>query len=502
MEPDGQFIVALDLGTTSARAIVFDRKASPVSIAQREIAQIHPQPGWVEQDPMEIWAAQSAVLVEALAKVGLQFEQVAGIGITNQRETCILWERTSGRPVYNAIVWQSRQTAPICDQLKSQGMQEHVGKTTGLVIDPYFSATKIQWIFERVEGARERARQGKLLFGTVDSWLIWKLTRGKVHVTDYTNAARTMLFDIHKLDWDPVLLEVLDIPRQMLPRVVGSSGIVGHAYPGPAQRAGIPIAGIAGDQQAALFGQMCVAPGQVKNTYGTGCFVLMNTGSQAIASRHGLLTTLACGPGGKLGYALEGGIFSAGSTVRWLRDKLKVINDSYDSEYFATKAGDNHGVYLVPAFSGLGAPYWDPYARGALFGLTQDTTVDHIIRAALESIAYQTRDVLDAMVRDAGDSIRSLRVDGGVVSNNFLMQFQADLLGLPVERPEMMESTALGAAYLAGLATGYWSGDEALVGTSVTERIFQPQLEPAEREHLYRNWLKAVARARGWARDE
>ncbi|WP_120994404.1 glycerol kinase GlpK [Stutzerimonas urumqiensis] len=496
-----QFIVALDQGTTSSRAIVLDQDANVVSLAQREFTQIYPQPGWVEHDPMEIWATQSATFVEALAQAGIGSEQVAAIGITNQRETAVVWDKTTGRPIYNAIVWQSRQSTEICDQLKRDGMEDHIRRTTGLVIDPYFSGTKVKWILDHVEGSRERARRGELLFGTVDTWLIWKMTQGKVHVTDYTNASRTLMFDIHRKEWDATLLEALDIPRQMLPEVRPSSEVYGQAVFGHGQGAGIPIAGIAGDQQAALFGQMCVEPGQAKNTYGTGCFLLMNTGDKAVQSNHGLLTTMACGPRGEVSYALEGAIFNAGSTVQWLRDELKVINDSFDSEYFATKVKDSNGVYLVPAFTGLGAPYWDPYARGALFGLTRGVKVDHLIRAALESIAYQTRDVLDAMQQDAGERLRGLRVDGGAVANNFLMQFQADLLGTPVERPQMKETTALGAAYLAGLATGYWSGLDELRAKASIERVFEPASDEATREVLYKGWRKAVERTRGWAQD-
>ena len=495
------YIVALDQGTTSSRALVLDHDARVVSSAQREFTQHYPQPGWVEHDPMEIWATQSAVFVEALAQAGIAHEQVAAIGITNQRETTVVWERASGRPIYNAIVWQSRQSTAICEQLQRDGLQAHIRKTTGLVIDPYFSASKIKWILDHVEGSRERARRGELLFGTVDSWLVWKMTRGQAHVTDYTNASRTMLYDIHTLDWDPLLLEALDIPRQMLPQVRPSSQLYGQAYFGSSQSTGIPIAGIAGDQQAALFGQLCVEPGQAKNTYGTGCFLLMNTGSEAVQSQHGLLTTLACGPRGELAYALEGAIFNGGSTIQWLRDELKVINDAQDSQYFANKVGDSNGVYLVPAFTGLGAPYWDPRARGALFGLTRGVKVDHLIRAALESIAYQTRDVLDAMQQDAGERLRALRVDGGAVANNFLMQFQADLLGTQVERPQMKETTALGAAYLAGLATGFWSDLDELRSKSSIERVFEPACGSEQREALYRGWQKAVERTRNWAED-
>ena len=496
-----QYLLAIDQGTTSSRAILFSAQGLPVASAQQEFKQYFPCDGWVEHDGEELWLSTLKVCRQALADSGLCASQVAAIGITNQRETAIVWDKVTGRPIYNAIVWQSRQSTPICDQLKRDGMEEHIRKTTGLVIDPYFSGTKIKWILDHVEGSRERARRGELLFGTVDCWLIWKMTQGKAHVTDYTNASRTLLFDIHKLDWDPVMLEALDIPREMLPEVRSSSEIYGHAYIGSGQSTGIPIAGIAGDQQAALFGQMCVEPGQAKNTYGTGCFLLMNTGTKAVQSEHGLLTTIACGPRGEVNYALEGAIFNGGSTVQWLRDELKVLNESLDSEYFATKVPDSNGIYLVPAFTGLGAPYWDPRARGALFGLTRGVKVDHLIRAALESIAYQTRDVLDAMQQDAGERLRALRVDGGAVANNFLMQFQADLLGTQVERPQMKETTALGAAYLAGLATGFWSDLDELRSKSSIERVFEPACGSEQREALYRGWQKAVDRTRNWAED-
>jgi len=498
-----QYIVALDQGTTSSRAIVLDRDANIVSSAQHELTQIYPQSGWVEQDPMEIWATQSATLVEALAQASIDQRQVAAIGITNQRETTVIWDRQTGRPIHNAIVWQCRRSAAISEQLKRDGLEEHIRTRTGLVVDPYFSATKIKWILDHVEGSRERARRGELLFGTIDTWLIWKMTQGRVHVTDYTNAARTMLFDIHALDWDQRLLEALDIPRAMLPQVRPSSEVYGHAFiSGLNGESGIPIAGIAGDQQAALFGHMCVEPGQGKNTYGTGGFLLMNTGSTAVQSRHGLLTTIACGPRGEVAYALEGAIFNAGSTVQWLRDELKLIDDSFDSEYFATKVQDSNGVYLVPAFTGLGAPYWDPYARGAVFGLTRGVKADHLIRAALESIAYQARDVLDAMQQDAGERLRALRVDGGAVNNNFLMQFQADLLGTPVERPAVAEVTALGAAYLAGLATDFWSSLDELRDKARIERVFQPDCTEEKRRSLYAGWKKAVERTRRWAEED
>ncbi|SDH48272.1 glycerol kinase GlpK [Pseudomonas panipatensis] len=490
-----KYIVALDQGTTSSRALVFDHDANVVSQAQREFSQHYPQAGWVEHDPMEIWATQSATLVEALAQASIDFGEVAAIGITNQRETTVVWDKHSGRPIHNAIVWQCRRSADICEQLKRDGWEDYIRETTGLVVDPYFSGTKLKWILDRVDGARERARRGELLFGTIDSWLVWKLSEGDVHVTDYSNASRTLLFDIHKRDWDDKLLAALDIPRAMLPQVRGSSEVYGQARVGGLGVHRTPIAGIAGDQQAALFGQMCVEPGQAKNTYGTGCFLLMNTGDKAVKSSHGLLTTLACGPCGEPAYALEGAVFNGGSTVQWLRDELKLIDDARDSEYFASKVKDSNGVYLVPAFTGLGAPYWDPYARGALFGLTRGVKAEHLIRATLESIAYQTRDVLDAMQQDAGEALRALRVDGGAVANDFLMQFQADM----VERPRMRETTALGAALLAGLATGFWGSLDELKSKAVIERVFQPQLDEASRARLYAGWKKAVERTRGWA---
>ncbi|HEX8593641.1 MAG TPA: glycerol kinase GlpK [Pseudomonas sp.] len=490
------YIIALDQGTTSSRAIIFDRDANVVSTAQSEFVQHYPQAGWVEHDPMEIFATQTACMTKALAQADLHHNQIAAIGITNQRETTVVWEKETGRPIYNAIVWQCRRSTEICQQLKRDGLEDYIKETTGLVTDPYFSGTKLKWILDNVEGSRERARNGELMFGTIDSWLIWKFTGGKVHVTDYTNASRTMLFNIHTLEWDQRMLDVLDIPREMLPEVKSSSEVYGHS------KSGIPIAGIAGDQQAALFGQMCVEPGQAKNTYGTGCFLLMNTGKKAVKSAHGMLTTIGCGPRGEVAYALEGAVFNGGSTVQWLRDELKIITDAVDTEYFATKVKDSNGVYLVPAFTGLGAPYWDPYARGALFGLTRGVKVDHIIRAALESIAYQTRDVLDAMQQDSGERLKSLRVDGGAVANNFLMQFQADILGTHVERPQMRETTALGAAFLAGLAIGFWSSLDELRNKAVIEREFHPECEPEKREKLYAGWQKAVARTRDWEPHE
>ena len=491
-----KYILSLDQGTTSSRAILFDNEQNILCVQQREFEQIYPHQGWVEHNPMEIWSSQYGVMNEVIAQSGVDPRDIAGIGITNQRETTILWERATGRPVYNAIVWQCRRTAPIVDELlKTPGMDEYIRENTGLVPDAYFSATKIKWILDHVPGAREKAEAGELLFGTVDTWLVWKLTGGKVHVTDRTNASRTMLYNIRTLDWDEKLLQALDIPRGILPEVRDSSEIYGYTN---IQGVDVPVAGMAGDQQAALFGQGCFAPGDAKNTYGTGCFLLMHTGDKAVKSTHGLLTTIACGPRGEVGYALEGAVFNGGSTVQWLRDELKVINDSFDSEYFATKVKDSNGVYLVPAFTGLGAPYWDPYARGAVFGLTRGVKADHLIRATLESIAYQTRDVLDAMQRDAGERLRALRVDGGAVANNFLMQFQADILGTRVERPVMRETTALGAAYLAGLACGFWSSLDELKSKAVIERVFEPECDEPRREKLYAGWKKAVERTRGW----
>lgn len=491
-------MVALDQGTTSSRAIVLDHNANVVSVSQREFTQHYPQAGWVEHDPMEIWGTQSAVLVEVLAKAGITSDQVAGIGITNQRETTIVWEKETGKPVYNAIVWQCRRTAPICEDLKAQGLEEYIRHNTGLVVDPYFSGTKVKWILDHVEGARERAKRGELLFGTVDTWLVWKMTQGRVHVTDYTNASRTMLFNIHTLDWDSKMLEVLDIPREMLPQVRPSSEVYGQTNIGGKGGTRIPIAGIAGDQQAALFGQMCVQPGMAKNTYGTGCFLLMNTGKEAVRSRHGLLTTLACGPKGEPNYALEGAVFIGGASIQWLRDELRLLGDSFDSEYFASKVKDSNGVYVVPAFTGLGAPYWDPYARGAIFGLTRGANRDHLIRATLESVAYQTRDVLDAMQADSGTPLKALRVDGGAVQNNFLMQFQSDILGTTVERPVVREVTALGAAYLAGLAIGFWKDLDELQCKAAIDRVFEPGMSEGERARLYKGWQKAVSRAQHW----
>ncbi|WP_127957154.1 glycerol kinase GlpK [Serratia microhaemolytica] len=502
MTTEKKYIVALDQGTTSSRAIVFDHNADIVAVSQREFTQIYQKSGWVEHDPLEIWSSQSSTLVEVLAKADINTDQIAAIGVTNQRETTIVWEKKTGKPIYNAIVWQCRRTAEICEQLKRDGQAEYIRQTTGLVVDPYFSGTKVKWILDNVEGARERAERGELLFGTVDTWLVWKMTQGQVHVTDYTNASRTMLFNIHQLQWDQKMLDLLNIPRAMLPSVCSSSQVYGQVNIGGKDGTLIPIAGIAGDQQAALYGQLCVQPGMAKNTYGTGCFLLMNTGKKAVRSEHGLLTTIACGPGGEVNYALEGAIFMGGASVQWLRDELKLISDAADSEYFASKVPDSNGVYVVPAFTGLGAPYWDPYARGAIFGLTRGVNSNHIIRATLESITYQTRDVLDAMQADANTRLQSLRVDGGAVANNFLMQAQADILGACVERPEVREVTALGAAYLAGLAVGYWSNLDEVQRTATIERQFQPSIDQTERDRRYQGWKKAVARAQHWEQHE
>lgn len=497
-----KYIVALDQGTTSSRTLVLDHEANVVSMAQREFEQIYPRPGWVEHDPREIWATQSATLTEALAKAGISSDEIAAIGITNQRETTVVWDKATGKPVYNAIVWQCRRTTDICARLKNEGLTDYVRENTGLIIDPYFSGTKIAWILENVEGAREKADKGELLFGTIDTWLIWNMTQGRVHVTEYTNASRTMIFNIHKLDWDETMLKALNIPRSMLPEVKPSSAIYGQTNIGGRGGTRIPIAGAAGDQQAALFGHMCVEKGQAKNTYGTGCFMLMNTGKDAVQSTHGLITTLACDEKGGPAYALEGSIFVAGAAIQWLRDELKFFTDAEDSQYFAEKAGTANGVYVVPAFTGLGAPYWDPFARGAILGLSRGVNRNHITRATLESIAYQTKDVLDAMLADAKTGLKALRVDGGAVANNFLMQFQADILQKPVERPHLLEVTAFGAAYLAGLAVGFWSNLDELRKSSGIERLFIPSSD-AEKQHIrYQGWKKAVERVRGWAEDE
>lgn len=494
-----KYVVALDQGTTSSRAVVLDHDANIVSVSQREFTQIYPQAGWVEHDPMEIYATQSSTLVEALGKAGIRSDEVAAIGITNQRETTVVWNKETGKPVYNAIVWQCRRTAAICEELKERGLESYIRDNTGLVLDPYFSGTKIKWILDNVEGAREQAEAGQLLFGTVDTWLVWKMTQGRVHVTDYTNASRTMLFNINTLQWDEKILAEFNIPLSMMPEVKKSSEVYGQTNIGGKGGTRIPIAGIAGDQQAALYGQMCVQAGQAKNTYGTGCFLLMNTGQEKVTSHNGLLTTLACGPRGEPAYALEGAVFMGGASIQWLRDELKLISDARDSEYFATKVDTSNGVYVVPAFTGLGAPYWDAYARGTIVGLTRGVNSNHIIRATLESIAYQTRDVLDAMQADSGIKLSALRVDGGAVANNFLMQFQADVLDTEVHRPKVTEVTALGAAYLAGLAVGFWDGLEELQGKAEIDRSFKPHHDEEKRQCRYKGWKRAVKCAQAWA---
>lgn len=494
-----KYIVALDQGTTSSRAVVLDHDANIVSVSQREFTQIYPQAGWVEHDPLEIYATQSSTLVEALGKAGIRSDQVAAIGITNQRETTIVWNKETGKPVYNAIVWQCRRTAAICEKLKARGLEDYIRDNTGLVLDPYFSGSKIKWILDNVAGAREQAEAGQLLFGTVDTWLVWKMTQGRVHVTDYINASRTMLFNINTLQWDEKILAEFDIPLSMMPQVRKSSEVYGQTNIGGKGGTRIPIAGIAGDQQAALYGQMCVQAGQAKNTYGTGCFLLMNTGQEKVTSRNGLLTTLACGPRGEPAYALEGAVFMGGASIQWLRDELKLISDACDSEYFATKMDTSNGVYVVPAFTGLGAPYWDAYARGTIVGLTRGVNSNHIIRATLESIAYQTRDVLDAMQADSGIKLSALRVDGGAVANNFLMQFQADVLDTEVHRPKVTEVTALGAAYLAGLAVGFWDNLDELQGKAEIDRSFIPHHDEEKRQRRYRGWKRAVKCAQAWA---
>jgi glycerol kinase len=492
-----KYILALDQGTTSSRAIVFGNDGKIVSVAQKEFTQIYPKAGWVEHDPMEIWGTQSGVAREAMDKIGIGADDIAAIGITNQRETTVVWERSTGKPIYNAIVWQCRRTAPICDDLKAKGLAEAIRNKTGLVVDAYFSGTKVKWILDNVEGARERAKNGELCFGNIDTWLIWNLTKGKVHVTDYSNASRTMLFNIHELTWDKEILKELDIPESMLPEVKPSSCVYGNTDK-ELFGAEIPIAGAAGDQQAALFGQACYNPGMAKNTYGTGCFMLMNTGEKAVASSNGLLTTIAWGLDGKVEYALEGSIFIAGASVQWLRDELKLIDNAAASEELAAAVADTNGVYVVPAFVGMGAPYWDMYARGSILGLTRGANRNHIVRATLESIAYQTRDVLEAMQEDSKINLQALKVDGGAVANNFLMQFQADILGVPIYRPEVTETTALGAAYLAGLAVGYWNSKDEIAEKWNVDRVFEPVMDSDSREKKYSGWRKAVDRALKW----
>lgn len=496
-----QYVMALDQGTTSSRCILFDKQGNICSMAQREFKQIYPKPGYVEHNPMEIWSSQLGVAIEAMAMVNAKPENIAGIGITNQRETTIVWDKTTGKPVYNAIVWQCRRTADKIDQLKKDGMEEKMRTKTGLVPDAYFSATKIVWILENVEGAREKAEKGDLLFGTVDTWLIWNLTKGKVHVTDYTNASRTMLYDIHNLKWDDELLEYFDIPKSMLPTVKPSSFVYG--YTDPLVLGGqIPIAGVAGDQQAALFGQCCFNEGDVKNTYGTGCFLLMNTGEKPIASKNGLVTTIAATQEGEINYALEGSVFVAGASIQWLRDGMRMFKEAKQSEEYALNAVDTTGVYVVPAFAGLGAPYWNQYARGSVFGITRGCQKEHFIRATLESIAYQTYDVIKAMEEDAGVKLNNLKVDGGASANNFLMQFQSDILDATVDRPSCIETTALGAAYLAGLATGYFKDKEEIKQNWQLGKAFEPVIENDKRSELLKGWKRAVKCALLWAGEE
>lgn len=489
-----KFIIALDQGTTSSRAVLFNEAGEIKGIAQQEFRQIFPKPGWVEHDPEEIWATQLGVLQRVIVENAIEAKSIAAIGITNQRETTVIWSRKTGQPIYNAIVWQDKRTAPICEDLKQKNLTDYVRNNTGLVIDSYFSGTKIKWILDSVEGARQQAERGELAFGTIDTWLIWKLTNGKSHVTDYSNASRTMIFNIKDLKWDERMLKELAIPKSILPEVKPSAALFGTWR---ADNTEIPIAGVAGDQQAALFGQACFEPGMAKNTYGTGCFMLMNTGTTIQQSKNGLITTIAWGLNGKVEYALEGSVFIAGAAVQWLRDSLHLIDQSKDSEYFATKALGSNEVYVVPAFAGLGAPYWDMYARGAIFGLTRDTGKDHIIKATLESLAYQTKDILNAMQEDAGIKLASLKVDGGACANNILMQFQADILGTEVERPEVIESTALGAAYLAGIQVGLWKKENILKNRRIEKR-FAPQMDATLRDKLFKGWQKAVHRTMGW----
>lgn len=496
-----KYVMALDAGTTSNRCILFNEKGEICSMAQKEFTQYFPKPGWVEHDPGEIWSTQLAVARQAMNEIHASASDIAAIGITNQRETAIVWDKNTGKPVYNAIVWQCRRTSEYCDSLKEKGLTEMFQKKTGLVIDAYFSGTKVKWILDHVEGARERANRGELLFGTVETWLIWKLTKGAVHVTDYSNASRTMLFNINTLKWDDEILKELDIPKSMLPQAKPSSEIYGETDPS-FFGGRIPIAGAAGDQQAALFGQTCFEKGEAKNTYGTGCFLLMNTGETPVFSKNGLVTTIAWGIDGTVHYALEGSVFVAGAAIQWLRDELRLIDSASDTEYLAQKVEDSNGCYVVPAFTGLGAPYWDQYARGTIVGLTRGANKDHIIRATLESLAYQVNDVLEAMKADSGILLSALKVDGGASANNFLMQAQADVSQAPVHRPNCVETTAMGAAYLAGLAVGYWKDKEDVKKNWTIDRIFQPQIAKETRQKMLSGWKKAVRYAHGWAKEE
>lgn len=496
-----RYIMALDAGTTSNRCILFNEQGEVCSVAQKEFTQYYPNAGWVEHDAEEIWSAQLEVASKAMANIGAAASDIAAIGITNQRETTIVWDKNTGVPVYHAIVWQCRRTAEYCDSLKEKGLVDEIRKKTGLVIDAYFSASKIKWILDHVEGARERAKAGELLFGTVETWLIWKLTKGRVHVTDYSNASRTMLFNIQTLQWDDEILKELDIPKSMLPEVKPSSCVYGECesqfFGGP-----IPIAGAAGDQQAALFGQTCFQPGEAKNTYGTGGFMLMNTGETPVYSKNGLVTTIAWGIDGKVNYALEGSVFVAGAAIQWLRDELKLIDSSQDSEYMARKVKDTNGCYVVPAFTGLGAPHWDQYARGTIVGLTRGVNKYHIIRATLDSLCYQVHDVLQAMIADSGIQLTSLKVDGGASANNLLLQTQADLINAPVDRPQCVETTAMGAAYLAGLAVGYWKSKEDVIKNGAIDRTFTPMISEDERAERIKGWNKAVRCSYGWAKED
>ena len=494
-----KYIMALDQGTTSSRCILFNKQGKACSTAQKEFRQIFPKPGWVEHDPMDIWASQISVAAEAMSKIGAGAENIAAIGITNQRETTVVWEKETGKPVCNAIVWQCRRTAELVDELKSEGFDRIIREKTGLIPDAYFSATKLKWILDHVRGARERAVRGELLFGTVDTWLIWNLTNRRVHVTDYTNASRTMLFDIHKLRWDDEILEKLEIPRQMLPEVRPSSEVYGYTED-CILGGGIPIAGAAGDQQAALFGQCCFEPGEAKNTYGTGCFLLMNTGSKAVESKSGLLTTIAASADGNIRYALEGSVFVAGAAIQWLRDELRIIDTAAQSEEYCMAVKDTNGTYVVPAFTGLGAPYWDSYARGTILGLTRGTRREHLVRAVVDSLAYQASDVIEAMEKDSGIHLKTLKVDGGACANDFLMQFQADILNVQVARPECIETTALGAAYLAGLSVGVWKNQEDVCANWALQRTFSPDMTQEYREELLEGWKKAVQCSFGWAK--
>lgn len=495
-----KYIMALDQGTTSSRCILFNKQGEICSVAQKEFNQLYPKAGWVEHNPMEIWSSQISVATEAMASIGVKAEDIQALGITNQRETTIVWDKNTGEPVYNAIVWQCHRTADIIEDLKNKGYGELIQKKTGLIPDAYFSGTKIKWILDHVPGAREEAKKGNLLFGTVDTWLIWNLTKGRKHVTDYTNASRTMLFDIHKLCWDEEILRLLDIPREMLPKVQASGSVFGHTEDG-LLGGEITIAGVAGDQQAALFGQCCFEPGEVKNTYGTGCFLLMNTGERAIESKNGLITTIAAGCDEKVEYALEGSVFVAGAAIQWLRDEQRMIKSASQSEEYALETEDTNGVYVVPAFTGFGAPYWNPYVRGTIVGITRGFNKEQMIRATLESLGYQTCDVLKAMEQDSGISLKILKVDGGASSNNFLMQFQSDILDTVVHRPKCIETTALGAAYLAGLATGYWKNKKEIIDNWSLGGEFTPRMEQEKRQELLKGWKRAVKCAIAWAEE-